>query len=194
MNAATLRLAVVPRTGLLADAVLILGGALFLALCAQISFDLPFTPVPITLQTFGVLLIGASYGAWRGGITTAVYLLMGIVGLPVYADRTHGLDVVLGATGGYLIGFVVAAFIVGLLAQRQWDRRFSSAVAAMLTGTVIIYVLGLIWLKQDQGLDLATTLEYGLYPFVPGDLLKLYLAGALLPGAWRLVRRMRGDA
>ena len=192
MNAATLRLAVVPRTGLLADAVLILGGALFLALCAQISFDLPFTPVPITLQTFGVLLIGAAYGTWRGGLTAAVYLLMGIVGLPVYADRTHGLDVVLGATGGYLIGFVVAAAVVGWLAQRQWDRRFSSAVAAMLTGTVIIYVLGLIWLKQDQGLDLATTLEYGLYPFVPGDLLKLYLAGALLPGAWRLVRRIRG--
>jgi biotin transport system substrate-specific component len=192
MNAATLRLAVVPRTGLLADAVLILGGALFLALCAQISFDLPFTPVPITLQTFGVLLIGAAYGTWRGGITAAVYLLMGIVGLPVYADRTHGLDVVLGATGGYLIGFVVAAAVVGWLAQRQWDRRFSSAVAAMLTGTVIIYLFGLIWLKQDQGLDLATTLEYGLYPFVPGDLLKLYLAGALLPGAWRLVRRVRG--
>lgn len=192
MNAATLRLAVVPRTGILADAVLILGGALFLALCAQISFDLPFTPVPITLQTFGVLLIGAAYGTWRGGLTAAVYLLMGIVGLPVYADRTHGLDVVLGATGGYLIGFVVAAAVVGWLAQRQWDRRFSSAVAAMLTGTVIIYVLGLIWLKQDQGLDLATTLEYGLYPFVPGDLLKLYLAGALLPGAWRLVRRIRG--
>ena len=191
MNAATLRLAVVPRTGILADAVLILGGALFLALCAQISFDLPFTPVPITLQTFGVLLIGAAYGTWRGGLTAAVYLLMGIVGLPVYADRTHGLDVVLGATGGYLIGFVVAAVVVGWLAQRQWDRRFSSAVAAMLTGTVIIYVLGLIWLKQDQGLDLATTLEYGLYPFVPGDLLKLYLAGALLPGAWRLVRRIR---
>ena len=78
-------------------------------------------------------------------------------------------------------------------AQRQWDRRFSSAVAAMLTGTVIIYVLGLAWLKQDQGLDLATTSEYGLYPFVPGDLLKLYLAGALLPGAWRLVRRFRGE-
>ena len=193
MNAATLRLAAVPRTGILADAVLILGGALFLALCAQISFELPFTPVPITLQTFGVLLIGASYGAWRGGLTAAVYLLMGTVGLPVFADRSHGLDVVIGATGGYLVGFVVAAAVVGWLAQRQWDRRFSSAVAAMLTGTVIIYVLGLAWLKQDQGLDLATTFEYGLYPFVPGDLLKLYLAGALLPGAWRLVRRFRGE-
>ena len=192
MNAATLRLAVVPRTGILADAVLILGGALFLALCAQISFDLPFTPVPITLQTFGVLLIGAAYGTWRGGLTAAVYLLMGIVGLPVYADRTHGLDVVLGATGGYLIGFVVAAVVVGWLAQRQWDRRFSSAVAAMLTGTIVLYIPGLLWLQRDQGLDFPTTLEYGLYPFVPGDLLKIYLAGATLPVAWRIVRRLRG--
>jgi biotin transport system substrate-specific component len=191
MNAATLRLAAVPRTGLLADAALILGGALFLALCAQISFELPFTPVPITMQTFGVLLLGASYGVWRGGLAAAVYLLMGIVGLPVFADRSHGLDVVIGATGGYLVGFVVAAAVVGWLAQRKWDRRFSSAVAAMLTGTVIIYALGLAWLKHDQGLDWATTLEYGLYPFVLGDLIKLYLAGALLPGAWRLVSRLR---
>ncbi len=192
MNAATLRLATIPRTGILADALLIFGGALFLALCAQISFALPFTPVPLTLQTFGVLLIGASYGAVRGGLTASLYVLMGIVGLPVFAGRTHGLDVVIGATGGYLIGFIVAAVVVGALAQRKWDRRFSSAVAAMLTGTVIIYVCGLVWLKQNQGLDLATTLEYGLYPFVPGDLLKLYLAGALLPGAWRLVSRFRG--
>ncbi len=192
MHAATLRLAAIPRTGILADALLILGGAVLLALCAQISFALPFTPVPLTLQTFGVLLIGASYGAVRGGLTASLYLLMGLVGLPVFAGRAHGLDVVIGATGGYLIGFIVAAVIVGALAQRKWDRRFSSAVAAMLTGTVIIYVCGLVWLKQNQGLDLATTLEYGLYPFVPGDLLKLYLAGALLPGAWRLVSRFRG--
>jgi biotin transport system substrate-specific component len=148
--------------------------------------------VPLTLQTFGVLLIGASYGAARGGLTAAVYVLMGVVGLPVYADRSHGLDVVLGATGGYLLGFIAAAIVVGWLAQRQWDRRFASAVTAMLTGTVIIYAVGLVWLQQSQGLDLATTLEYGLYPFVPGDLLKLYLAGALLPGAWRLVSRLRG--
>ena len=192
MNAATLRLAAIPRTGLLADTLLVVGGALFLALCAQVSFALPFTPVPITLQTFGVLLMGASYGAVRGGLTAALYLLMGIVGMPVFADRAHGLDVVIGATGGYLVGFVVAAVVVGLLAQRRWDRRFSSAVTAMLTGTVIIYAFGLVWLKVDQGLDVATTLEYGLYPFVPGDLLKLYLAGALLPGAWRLISRLRG--
>ncbi len=191
MNAATLRLAAVPRTGLLTDALLIVGGALFLALCAQISFQLPFTPVPITLQTFGVLLLGASYGAWRGAATTLLYLLMGVVGLPVFADQSHGLDVVLGATGGYLLGFVLASAFVGWLAQRQWDRRFSSATAAILAGTVIIYACGLPWLMVDQGLSWDTTLEYGLYPFVPGDLLKLYLVAALLPGAWRLVRHLR---
>lgn len=192
MNAATLRLAAIPRTGLLTDALLIVGGALFLALCAQISFQLPFTPVPITLQTFGVLLLGASYGAWRGAATTTLYLLMGVVGLPVFADQSHGLDVVLGATGGYLIGFVVASAFVGWLAQRQWDRRFSSATAAILTGTVIIYAIGLPWLMIDQNLSWATTLEFGLYPFVPGDLLKLYLVAALLPGAWRLMKHLRG--
>ena len=137
-------------------------------------------------------MIGASYGAWPGGVTTAVYLLMGIVGLPVYEDRTHGLDVILGATGGYLIGFAIAAVAVGWLAQRQWDRRFPSAVAAMLTGTIVLYIPGLLWLQRDQGLDFPTTLEYGLYPFVPGDLLKIYLAGATLPVAWRIVRRLRG--
>jgi biotin transport system substrate-specific component len=154
MNAATLRLAAVPRTGLLAELTLIAGGALFLALTAQISFQLPFTPVPITLQTFGVLLLGASYGAWRGTVTTVLYLLLGVVGLPVFADQSHGIDVILGATGGYLIGFVIAASFVGWLAQRQWDRRFSSAVAAMLTGTVIIYAFGLTWLGISQNLSL----------------------------------------
>ena len=192
MNAATLRLAAVPRTGLLAELTLIAGGALFLALTAQISFQLPFTPVPITLQTFGVLLLGASYGAWRGTVTTVLYLLLGVVGLPVFADQSHGIDVILGATGGYLIGFVIAAGFVGWLAQRQWDRRFSSATAAMLTSTVIIYAIGLPWLMMDQNLNWATTLEFGLYPFIAGDLLKLYLAAALLPAAWRLVRRFRG--
>jgi biotin transport system substrate-specific component len=117
---------------------------------------------------------------------------VGALGAPVYADGHHGWDVLTGPTGGYIVGFVLAAVVTGFLAQQRWDRRFSSAVAAMLTGNVLIYAVGLPWLaaKLDTGFE--DTLEAGLYPFVVGDLLKLYLAGALLPGAWRLVARLKG--
>jgi biotin transport system substrate-specific component len=173
----------------LADALLVLAGAGLVALAAQISIPLPFTPVPITGQTFAVVLVGASLGALRGTASLSLYLAAGLVGAPVYADGRHGWEVVSGASGGYLVGFVVAAFLTGLLAERRWDRRFSSAVAAMLTGNVVIYLIGLPWLAVVLDSGLERTLELGLYPFVPGDVLKLYLAGALLPAAWRLVER-----
>jgi biotin transport system substrate-specific component len=191
-DAATLRLAVFPRSGLVTDALLVLGGAGFVALAAQIKIDLGFTPVPITGQTFAVVLVGASLGALLGLASLGLYLFVGAVGAPVYADGTHGWDVLTGPTGGYIVGFVFASFLTGWLAQQQWDRRFNSAVAAMLTGNVVIYLFGLPWLaaKLDTGLE--DTLEAGLYPFVVGDLLKLYLAGALLPAAWRLVRHLKG--
>jgi biotin transport system substrate-specific component len=186
---ATLRLAVLPRSGLLADVILVVAGAGLVALAAQISIPLPFTPVPITGQTFAVVLVGASLGAVRGSASLSIYLAAGLVGAPVYADGRHGWEVVSGATGGYLIGFVAAAWLTGLLAERRWDRRFSSAVAAMLTGNVVIYLIGLPWLAIVLDTGLERTLELGLYPFVPGDVLKLYLAGALLPAAWRIVQR-----
>jgi biotin transport system substrate-specific component len=191
-DAATLRLAFFPRSGLVTDALLVLGGAGFVALAAQIKIDLGFTPVPITGQTFAVVLVGASLGALLGLASLGLYLFVGAAGAPVYADGTHGWDILTGPTGGYIVGFVFAAFLTGWLAQQQWDRRFNSAVAAMLTGNVVIYLFGLPWLaaKLDTGLE--DTLEAGLYPFVVGDLLKLYLAGALLPAAWRLVRHLKG--
>jgi biotin transport system substrate-specific component len=191
-DAATLRLAFFPRTSLLTDVLLVLGGAGFVALAAQLEIHLGFTPVPITGQTFAVLLVGASLGAVRGTASLAVYLLVGMIGAPVYSGGEGGVEWVTGATGGYLIGFVVAAGLTGYLAEQRWDRRFSSSVAAMLTGNVLIYLFGLPWLaaKIDTGFE--GTLEAGLYPFVVGDLLKLYLAGALLPGAWRLVQRFKG--
>jgi biotin transport system substrate-specific component len=190
-EAATLRLAVFPRSGLLTDVMLVLGGTGFVALAAQVSFNLPFTPVPITGQTFAVVLVGASLGALLGLASLGLYLFVGALGAPIYADGHHGWDVLTGPTGGYIAGFVLAALLTGWLAQRRWDRRFSSAVAAMLTGNVAVYAIGLPWLAADQGLGFEDTLEAGLYPFVVGDLLKLYLAGALLPGAWRLVQRLR---
>ena len=192
-HAATLRFAVVPRTGLLTDAVLVMAGTVFVSLAAQVSIPLPFTPVPITGQTFAVVLVGASFGAWRGFASLLLYLLVGVAGAPVYADQTSGWETFMGPTGGYLIGFVVAAAVTGWLAERRWDRQFRSSVAAMLTGNVLIYVCGIPWLAAELDTGLEETLELGLYPFVVGDLLKLYLAGALLPLAWRMVRRFRGD-
>jgi biotin transport system substrate-specific component len=191
-DATTLRLAVFPRADLLTDALLVAAGAGFVALAAQVSIPLPFTPVPITGQTFAVLLVGASLGSLLGLASLSLYLVVGILGAPVYSDGASGWEVVRGATGGYLVGFLLAAAVVGALAERGWDRRLGSAVAAMLTGNVVVYLVGLPWLAYKIDGDLETTLEQGLYPFVVGDLVKLYLAGALLPAAWALVRRLRG--
>jgi biotin transport system substrate-specific component len=191
-DAATLRFAVFPRAGLLADALLVLAGTGLVAVCAQISIKLPFTPVPITGQTFAVVLVGASLGAVRGTASLALYLLLGAAGAPIYAHHDSGWSVITSASGGYIVGFVVAAAVTGWLAEQRWDRRFSSSIGAMLTGNVIIYLVGLPWLAWQLHTNLEQTLEDGLYPFVPGDVFKLYLAGALLPTAWLLVRRAGG--
>jgi biotin transport system substrate-specific component len=164
-------------------------GAGLIAGSAQISIALPFTPVPITGQTFAVLLVGASLGTVRGGTSALLYVLLGIAGAPVYAHGAQGWAVITGASGGYLVSYPFAAALTGWLAERHWDRRFSSAVGAMLTGNVLIYLFGLPWLAVVLGTGLEKTLELGLYPFVPGDTFKLYLAAALLPAAWRTVGR-----
>jgi biotin transport system substrate-specific component len=187
---ATLGQAAIKKGGLTADALLILAGVVLVALVAQIRIHLPFTPVPITGQTFGVLLVGASLGAWRGLSSLLAYLLVGALGLPVYAGSQRGWEVVQGPTGGYLVGFVVAAAVVGSLAQRGWDKKLFSSILAMLVGSIIIYIFGLLWLSRVGGTDLPRTLELGLYPFLLGDALKLLMASAALPAAWRLVRRI----
>ena len=189
--ASTLRLAVLPRPRLLTDVLLVSLGAGLIAASAQVSFPLPFTPVPITGQTFAVLLVGASYGALRGGLSALLYVLLGIAGAPAYAHGASGWAVITGASGGYLLSFPLVSALTGFFAERRWDRRFSSAVGAMLTGNVLIYLCGLPWLAQVLHTNLEKTLEYGLYPFVPGDLFKLYLAAAALPAAWRFAGRLR---
>jgi biotin transport system substrate-specific component len=190
-QAATLRLALWPRSGVLADALLVAGGAGLIAACAQLSIKLPFTPVPITGQTFAVLLVGAGLGTARGGAAALLYVLVGLLA-PVYAPHTgYGFATISGASGGYLVSYPFVAALTGRLAERRWDRRFSSAVGAMLTGNVVIYLFGLPWLAHVLHTNLEHTLEDGLYPFVPGDTFKLYLAAAALPGAWKLVGRMR---
>jgi biotin transport system substrate-specific component len=191
-EAATLRLAVFPRGSLLVDAALVVAGTALVAAAAQISVKLPFTPVPITGQTFAVLLVGAALGAARGAASLGLYFLLGIVGAPIYAHHDSGWDVITSASGGYIVGFILAAAVTGWLAERRWDRRFSSSIGAMLTGNVIIYLVGLPWLAAVLNTNLEKTLEYGLYPFVPGDTFKLYLAAVALPAAWLGVQRAGG--
>lgn len=168
-------------------AVGVVGFALLTAAAAQVRFHLPFTPVPVTGQTFAVLLTGAALGARAGAASQGLYLALGLIGLPVYTDLEGGWHAATGATGGYLLGFVVAAAVVGALAERRQDRSLLTSIPAMLTGTAIIYTFGALWLAHHQGISVAKAVELGVSPFLIGDAVKLLLAGLLLPAAWRLV-------
>lgn len=188
MTTATLAARVLPRTRAV-TASLVVGFALLTALLAQVTIPLWFTPVPITGQTFSVLLAGAVLG-WRAGAASmSLYWLLGVTGLPFYAEARGGWDVATGATGGYLVGFVVAAALVGYLAERRQDRSVVSALAAFLAASVVIYVFGLAWLAHSLDVGTARAMELGLAPFVLGDLAKVALAGVTLPAAWRWLGR-----
>lgn len=177
-----------PRAaGWLRDVVLIVLGALLVAALAQVEIPLPFTPVPITGQTFGVLLVGAALGSKRGAASLASYLALGMFGLPFFAGGAHGLKIVLGATGGYLIGFVLAAYVIGLLAERGLERSVRTSLLPFLVGTAIIYVCGVAWLTVILG-SLSKAVTAGLLPFLVGDAIKLVAAALALPAAWKLVR------
>jgi biotin transport system substrate-specific component len=173
---------------LVADAVLIVAGSLLVAGLAQLSLRLPFTPVPVTGQTLAVLVVGASLGPVRGGSALLLYLAEGAAGLPVFAEGSGGLQLLLlpSVTGGYLWGFVLAAVLVGALAERRWDRRLSSAIGAMLLGEIAIFACGVVWLSASLAVPGARALELGLYPFVLGELAKLLVAAGILPAAWKL--------
>ncbi|HEY0605267.1 MAG TPA: biotin transporter BioY [Herpetosiphonaceae bacterium] len=172
----------------LTDAMLIALFSGFVALTAQIEIRLPFTPVPITGQTLGVLLTGAALGSRRGALALMLYLLEGAIGLPVFAGGAAGFARILGPTGGYLLACPLAAGVVGLLAERGWDRRLPLAALAMLIGNLVIYLLGVSWLGFYKGiLGDVSMLWAGVYPFLPGDLLKIAIAAIVLPGAWRLL-------
>jgi Uncharacterized conserved protein len=175
------------------DVALVVAGALFIYLTARISIPIPGSPVPITGQTFGVLLVGGALGFRRGLIAVALYVLLGVVGLPFFAEGKGGLTVIWGATGGYLIGFMVAGAVVGRLAELGWDRRIGGALGAMLVGSVIIYAIGLPWLKVVSGWSVEETIANGLTPFVLWDAIKLVLAAALFPTAWWVVDRRPDD-
>lgn len=176
------------RYALLYDTLLVIGGSLLIALAAQVAIPLPFSPVPLTGQTLAVLLVGALLGSRRGSLAVITYLAEGFVGLPVFAGGAAGLARLAGPTGGYLIGFVLAAYVVGLLAERGWDRRFGTTAAAMILGNLVIYACGAVWLAFYVG-SLAKALSLGVVPFIPGDILKTLLAATLLPLGWRMVGR-----
>ncbi len=183
--------AVAPQ-GMLANpairtALLVTGGALFVALTAQIRIPLPFTPVPITGQTLGVLLVGGLLGSRSGAASLLLYLLMGFVGLPFFAGGNSGLTHVFGATGGYLVSYPFAAALMGWLAERGWDRSFWKTIVAMLCGSLVIYAFGVSWLAVAAQLSLLDAIAKGLLPFVIGDAIKMVLAAIALPGGWRLL-------
>ena len=171
------------RAGLY-DLILVVAGSLLVGLCAQVKIQ-PFGPVPITGQTFAVLMIGALLGAKRGSMAVLAYLAQGVAGLPVFAVIS-GPAALLGPTGGYLVGFVPAAYVTGLLAEKGWDRRIGTTVVAMALGNVVIYAFGIFWLCCLTGVS-KTVLTTGLLPFIGGDLLKIVLAAILLPSAWKLL-------
>jgi biotin transport system substrate-specific component len=170
---------------------LVIGFALLTAVAAQVVIPLPFTPVPITGQTFAVLLAGAALGANAGAASQGLYVLLGAVGLPFYAGGSSGWTVVQGATGGYLIGFIVAAWVVGALAERQQDRSVATAIPAFLLGTVIIHLCGVPWLAAALDVPWTEAAALGTVPFIVGDLIKVALAGLVLPAAWALVGAAR---
>ena len=180
----------IPKSGIILDVALVLGFACVTALCAQISFWLGM--VPITGQTFGVLLSGALLGSRRGALSQLSYLAIGATGIPYWfaLGGPMGIARLIGPTGGYLIGFVAAAFVVGLLAERGWDRRVWTAIPAMFAGSVVIYLFGLAWLNNF--VPKGTVLEAGLYPFIVGDVIKITAAALTLPCCWLLIRRLKG--
>jgi len=179
------------RAGLLT--ILVIAGTLALTLSAKVH--VPFWPVPMTMQTFVVLVIGLAYG-WRlGAATVALYLAEGALGLPVFSgtpERGIGIAYMMGPTGGFLVGFVAAAAVAGWLAERGFDRSIATTALAMLVGNIVIYALGLAWLAGLIGIEKA--LQFGFYPFLAGDAAKLALAACLMPLAWKAVAALRGRA
>lgn len=176
---------VLNRYHLLYNTLLVATGSLVIAALAQLEILLPFSPVPITAQTFAVLAVGMALGSTRGALAVLAYLLEGSAGLPVFAGGAAGFVYLFGPTGGYLIGFLPAAYLVGWLAERGWDKRLWSAILGMIAGTVIIFAFGLGWLANF--IPGNTLLTMGLYPFLPGAAIKVMLAAALLPAIRRFI-------
>ena len=175
-------------TGLLRDALLVIGGVAFVALTSQVS--IPLQPVPITLQTLAVLLVGAAYGWQRGAVTLLAYYLAGAAGLPLFANHNFGIATAVGPTGGYQVGFIFAAALVGYLAEQGWDRTPWLMALAMVLGNLVIYAFGVLWLAYYLHLPITLAIKFGLSPFLLGDAIKLGIAVILLPVAHLALSRL----
>ena len=187
----TLRAAIFPRANSLTNSLLALGGAGFLAVMAQIAIPVPGSPVPVTGQTLGVLLIGASYGPALSISTVALYLAIGAAGAPIFSNGGSGFAKLVGPTGGYLAGMVLTSLVLGYLATKKWDARFRTALQAMLIGEVLTFIPGLIWLQHATGKDWSWTISAGFTPFILGEAIKIALAAVTLPAIWKVVDKRR---
>ncbi len=171
------------------DVALVVTAALFTAALAQIAIPVPGSPVPITGQTLAVVLTAAALGPARGVLGQALYLVLGAVGLPFYSEASGGFEVISGATGGYIVGFLPAAYLIGLAAKHQLDRALWKALPLFLAGQAIIFAVGVPWLAVTAHLDAGQAIAAGFTPFVVGGLIKAAVAGAILPGLWKLTKR-----
>ena len=178
-----------PVMAVVRELLLVAAGALFLALTAQISVPLPFSDVPLSGQTLGVLLLGALYGPRRGALTVVAYLAEGAAGLPVFALGRSGLPVLLGPTGGFLIGFVAAAFVAGFA---RGSRRAALRVGILLVATLVVYAFGVPWLATNRALPFEAALIAGMLPFIPGDVIKAGVAAGVTPAGARLLELLPG--
>jgi biotin transport system substrate-specific component len=193
IQSSSLRATVFPRSSALTQALFVVGGIGFIALLAQISIPVPGSPVPVTGQTLAVLLIGTTYGARLGFITFASYLLAGIAGAPIFAhsatSANHGIARLTGATGGYLVGMLVASLLLGYLADRKADQKFTTSFPALLLGDVVIFAFGLTWLHAYLDMTWAQTFKAGFTPFILGEALKIAITATSLPLVWRRISR-----
>ena len=186
-STATLRGALITRSTVSTKIALVVGGTAFLALIAQIAVPVPGSPVPVTGQTLGALLLGSAYGASLGFTTFATYLLVGFIGAPVFASGAHGLSRITGATGGYLVGMLLASLITGYLAGRKWDQKIFTVIPTMLIGDLVIFSAGLFWLHHSLHATWATTFKFGFTPFIVGEVIKIAIASTAMPTLWRFV-------
>ena len=188
-NARPLVLADVVPGARVRDAVLVVTAALFTAALAQVAVPVPGSPVPITGQTLAVVLTAASLGPARGVAVQVGYILAALVGLPFYSEASGGVEVVVGATGGYVLGFIPAAYLIGLAARRGADRRPLTAAPLFVAGQAVIFAVGVPWLAVSTGMTAGQALDAGFYPFILGGIVKAAVASAVLGGAWALTRR-----
>ena len=193
IQSGSLRATVFPRSSALTQVLFVAAGVAFIALLAQIAIPVPGSPVPVTGQTLAVLLIGTTYGARLGVLTFATYLLAGVAGAPIFApsgtSANHGIDRLIGATGGYLVGMLVASLVLGYLADRKADQKFRTSFPALLLGDAIIFTFGLLWLQQTLDLSWSKTIAAGFTPFILGEALKIAITATSLPLVWRKISR-----